>query len=98
VLHQACLGTGATHSDLSATRINTDSWPTTLMVGEGKWNDSNLREETRGQMFNELLRHRAIDKESEGEGNNGPVLLIAFDKSKVESDLAFPSIKCGKLE
>jgi len=68
------------------------------MVGEGRWNANDLREETRGQMFNELLRHRAIDKESEGEGNNGPVLLVAFDKGKVEIDLAFPSTKSGKLE
>jgi hypothetical protein len=100
VLHQACIGTGATHSDLSAIRIKTNVWPTTLMVGEGKWNASNLREETRGQMLNELLRHRAIDKKhSEKEGGNfGPLLLVAFDKSKVEIDLAFPSTKDGKLE
>lgn len=98
VLHHACLGAGFTHSGLSATRIGTNAWPTTLMVGEGKWNASNLRDETRGQMFNELLRHRAIDRQNEGEGNNGPILLVAFDKNKIEIDLAFPSTKGGKLE
>mmetsp|Transcript_52441 Transcript_52441/g.78347 ORF Transcript_52441/g.78347 Transcript_52441/m.78347 type:complete len:217 (+) Transcript_52441:141-791(+) len=82
VLHQACLGTGATHSDLSATRINTDSWPTTLMVGEGRWNASNLREETRGQMFNELLRHRAIDKESEEEGTTDRFFSLPLTRAR----------------
>eukprot|EP00543_Licmophora_paradoxa_P008980 CAMPEP_0202442810 /NCGR_PEP_ID=MMETSP1360-20130828/2163_1 /ASSEMBLY_ACC=CAM_ASM_000848 /TAXON_ID=515479 /ORGANISM="Licmophora paradoxa, Strain CCMP2313" /LENGTH=609 /DNA_ID=CAMNT_0049058271 /DNA_START=125 /DNA_END=1954 /DNA_ORIENTATION=- len=95
VLHQACLGIGATRSDLSATCINeTDSWSTTLMVGEGKWNACNLREETRGQIFNELLRHRAIDLKT----THAPVLLLTFDKNTVEIDLAFPSTKGGKLE
>jgi len=99
VLHQACLGTGATHSDLSATCIKKNSRPTTLMVGEGKWQASNLRVETRGQIFNEMLRHRAIDKRpKQKEANNGPILLVAFDKTKVEIDLAFPSTKGGKLD
>jgi hypothetical protein len=98
VMHQACLGTGATHSDLSATCIDTEWWPATLMVGEAKWNSSNLREETRGQMFNELLRHRSIDKPGEREVHNGPILLLAFDKNMVEIDLAFPSTKGGKVE
>ena len=103
VLHQACLGVGSTHSDLSATRIDTSSLsaatsPFTLMVGEGKWQANSLREETRGQMFNEVLRHRAIDSTQKGDGNYGPSLLVAFDKSKIEIDLAFPSTKGGKLE
>lgn len=104
VLHQACLGTGATHSDLSAVRINpkNDSeraWPVTLMVGEGKWQSrGNPREVTRGQILNELLRHRKLDEESSNEENHGPILLFAFDDQKVEVDLAFPSTKGGKLE
>lgn len=92
VLHQACLGTGATHSDLSACRI-LEGWPKTLMVGEGKWNAGKLREDTRGQILNELLRHRAIDKSDE----YSPILLLAFDSKKIEIDLAFPSTKGGKL-
>ena len=79
------------------------AWPATLMVGEGKWQpDSNLRDETRGQILNELLRHRAIDEQSKEDGSIemtfGPILLFAFDKQRVEVDLAFPSTKGGKLE
>ena len=98
VLHQACLGVGSTHSDISATRIQKNLPPITLMVGEGKWNTSDLRQETRGQMFNELLRHRAIDNCFTCKGTNGPMLLFAFDKNKIEIDLGFPSTKAGKLE
>ena len=69
------------------------------MVGEGKWNADNLRtRETRGQIFNELLRHRATDKQKDKDVGSGPILLFAFDKSWVEIDLAFPSTKGGKLE
>ena len=99
VLHQACLGAGAMHSDLSATCISTtDEWPSTLMVGEGRWSASDLRKDTRGQMLNELLRHRLIDSEGKKDPNYGPILLVAFDKIDVEIDLAFPSTKGGKLE
>ena len=95
VQHQACIGTGATHSDLSATRIHVGDteWTNTLMVGEGKWNAAKLRDETRGQIFNALLRHRAIDRPAE----YGPILLLAFDNRKIEVDIAFPATKGGKL-
>jgi len=95
VLHQACLGIGATHSDISASRVHSGE-TITLMVGEGKWNAVDLRNETRGQLFNALLRHRAIDKAKTG--RYGPILLVAFDMQSIEIDLAFPSTKGGKLE
>ena len=62
------------------------------------WKVDNHREETRGQIFNELLLHRAIDKQKVKDVGSGPILLFAFDKSWVEIDLAFPSTKDGKLE
>ena len=69
------------------------------MIGEGKWNADNLRtRETRGQIFNELLRHRATDKQKDKDVGSGPILLFAFDKNWMEIDLAFPSTKGGKLE
>ncbi|CAJ1944882.1 unnamed protein product [Cylindrotheca closterium] len=101
VLHQGCIGTGFTHSDLSCRRISKDvtdkSWPTTLLVGEGKNGAVGLRAETRGQLVNQLLRHRAIDTEHLEKDINGPVLLLAFNLETVEIDLAFPTTFGGKL-
>ena len=100
VLHQACLGIGSTHSDLSASRVERTGLKRTLMVGEGKWETTNLREETRGQLLNELLRHRLIDSSQTRTPipNHTPVLLLAFDLHHVEIDVAFPSTKGGKLD
>jgi hypothetical protein len=63
VLHQECIGNGPTHSDLSA-RYSLDRYGSaTLMVGEGNEDDDRcVRMKTRGKMFNELIRHRKIDR------------------------------------
>ena len=100
VVHRACIGNGSTHSDLSASRVERTGLNRTLMVGEGKSTTTNLRKETRGQLLNELLRHRLIDSSQTRTPipNHTPVLLLAFDLHHVEIDVAFPSTKGGKLD
>jgi hypothetical protein len=65
-LHQGCIVKGNTHSDVSIRRIVdiTSNYcrKNTLLVGEGKMATDQLRDETRGQIFNELIRHRQIDE------------------------------------
>ncbi|KAL3927764.1 MAG: hypothetical protein SGBAC_012944 [Bacillariaceae sp.] len=104
-LHQGCLGTGATSSDLSVCRFKPEpDWPITLLVGEGKrlTDPQPLREATRGQLFNKLLRHRSneykMNEACSGGGYFGPILLVAFDTNYMEIGLAFPSKKGSQLE
>jgi hypothetical protein len=101
VLHQGCIGNGSTHSDLSA-RYGLDGYTNaTLMVGEGKQDhDPNVRMKTRGKMFNQLIRHRKIDRKLNGgeQQNFCPILLLAFNFSYVSLELAFPSTKGGHME
>ena len=99
-LHQGCIGHGATHSDFSARDIlsKTGSSPT-LLVGEGKANESSdIRSETRGQMFNELIRHRKIDTRLGFRMGARPVLLLAVNFGHIALDLAFPSKKGNAME
>lgn len=100
MLHQGCIniGTGSTHSALSARYCLCDkSKRRTLLVGEGKTLCVDLKRETRGQIFNELIRHRTIDNEMKHNENKfAPVLLLAFDYHNVVIDLAFP-YKEGRL-
>mmetsp|Transcript_44403 Transcript_44403/g.106975 ORF Transcript_44403/g.106975 Transcript_44403/m.106975 type:complete len:443 (-) Transcript_44403:28-1356(-) len=102
LLHQGCLGPNATHPDISVCRYkSTPKWPITLLVGEGKKTTGYLRNDTRGQLFNELLRHRSIEfnlNKGTDSYYYGPILLLAFDKRQIEIDLAFPSTKDGRLE
>ena len=101
VLHQGCIGNGPTHSDLSARYCLDGYRSATLMVGEGKRDDDPcVRMKTRGQIFNELIRHRKIDRKLNGdkEQNFRPILLLAFNLSYVSLELAFPSTKGGHME
>ncbi|CAJ1968682.1 unnamed protein product [Cylindrotheca closterium] len=77
--------------------VTDKSWPTTLLVGEGKNGAIELRADTRGQLVNQLLCHCAIDTEHLEKDINGPVLLLAFNLETVEIDLAFPTTFGGKL-
>ena len=98
VLHQGCIGEKSTHSDFSARYILDRKRPT-LMVGEGKANaSSNIGLETRGQIFNELIRHRRIDEKLKFLDGYRPVLLLALNFEVVALDLAFPSKKGNLME
>lgn len=99
VLHQACLGKGTTHSDISG-RYSLSSSSRTLLVGEGKKGGSqNIRIDCRGQLFNELIRHRKLDRaSSRNKDNYVPILLLAFDAEFCSVELAFPSTKGGAME
>jgi hypothetical protein len=100
VLHQGCIGNGSTHSDLSARYCLDGHKSATLMVGEGKRDDiSSEQMKTRGQIFNELIRHRKIDKKlNGGKQDFRPILLMSFSFSSISLELAFPSTKGGHME
>ena len=97
VLHQGCIGHGSTHSDFSARNILGSR--STLMVGEAKANDTMaIRTETRGQVFNELIRHRKIDEQLGFPMCSRPVLLLVLNFHYVNLDLVFPSKKGNSME
>ena len=99
VLHQGCIGSHATHSDISARDVLNQSTNPTLMVGEGKADTTDrIRQQTRGQVFNELIRHRKIDNKLNSCVDFRPILLIAFNFNYISLDLAFPSTKSGYME
>ena len=63
-----------------------------------------LRDETRGQIFNELIRHRQIDEMFRNNSDDknevapfGPILLFAFSTTNIEVDLAFPCNADGSV-
>ena len=98
-LHQGCIGHQSTHSDFSARDVLSNKDSPTLMVGEGKANESsNVRRETRGQMFNKLVRHRKIDSRLGFKIGARPVLLVAFNFGYITLDLAFPCKKGNFME
>lgn len=101
VSHEPCIGPDPwTQANLSAMRLTGNGWPPTLLVGQGQLQQvgkKNLRRETRGQLLNQLQRHRLLDQQF-GVNDYSPVLLLAFDNLSVEVDLAFPCKKGGKLE
>ena len=97
VLHQGCIGKLATHSDFSARDVRSDRG--TLMVGEGKIGESStIRDQTRGQLFNELIRHRSIDAKLGFTQGARPILLLAVDFGNISVELAFPSKKGNAME
>ena len=97
ILHQGCIGSSTTHSDFSARTIQSNQG--TLMVGEGKVGEnSGIRDATRGQLFNELIRHRSIDSKLNGTEGSRPILLVAIDFGNISIDLAFPSKKGNAME
>ena len=98
-LHQACIGDGFTHSDVSGRHYLSGTYGSTLLVGEAKGRKTakNL-DEHRGQLFNELIRHRKIDEEMTKESVHRPILLLSFNYSFVSLELAFPSTKGGRME
>ena len=69
------------------------------MVGEGKAGESStIRDQTRGQLFNELIRHRSIDAKLGFAEGARPILLLAVDFVNISVDLAFPSKKGNAME
>lgn len=102
VLHQGCIGKGSTHSDVSARYVLDGFRSPTLMVGEGKADASDrIRANTRGQLFNELIRHRQLDSKLRGLQDHDdyrPILLLALNFNYISLDLAFPSTKGGHME
>lgn len=62
-LRRGCIGAKATHSDIHARYVLDGYKSPVLMVGEGKIDsDKGIRESVCGQLFNELIRHRKIDR------------------------------------
>jgi len=71
-----------------------DSNGSTLLIGEGKLDyDPGLMSRTRGQLVNQMIRHRHIDANVNGESVDRPILLLAFNHTYVSMELAFPSSK-----
>ncbi len=99
VLHQTCIGEGFTHSALSGRYYLHGEYRSTLLVGEAKKNEEDdIVPKSRGQLFNELIRHRAVDKGRTKKTSHRPILLLSFNSSYLSLELAFPSIKGGKME
>eukprot|EP00977_Amphora_coffeiformis_P012999 scaffold3337_cov169-Amphora_coffeaeformis.AAC.9 len=97
-LHQGCIGSGSTHSDISVSAVGQEQSPP-LLVCEGKQDsDINVRDSVRGQLFNELVRHRTIFARGSGQNDYRPVLLMALNTSYVSLELAFPTTKNGRLK
>lgn len=69
------------------------------MVGEGKLGESStVRNQTRGQLFNALIRHRLVDAKLGVTQGARPILLPAVDFANILVDLAFPSKKGNVME
>jgi hypothetical protein len=49
-------------------------------------------------LFNELIRHRKIDRIFHPDGDYRPILLLAFNYRFVSLELAFPSTKGGHMQ
>lgn len=98
-LHQGCIGGGSTHSDISVSAIGSEQSPP-LLVCEGKQDSENaIRENVKGQLFNELVRHRRIfSRGSSQQTDFRPVLLMAMNTAYVSVDIAFPTTKDGHLK
>lgn len=101
-LHQGCIGTKATHSDVHARYMLDNYKSPVLMVGEGKLGShEGIRKSVRGQLFNELIRHRKIDRKARqgnADGDYRPILLMSFNTAYISLELAFPSTKNGHME
>ena len=97
-LHQGCIGSGSTHSDISVSAVGLEQSPP-LLVCEGKQDsDITIRQAVRGQLFNELVRHRRIFAGGSDQTDFRPVLLMALNTAHVSLELAFPTTKGGHLK
>ena len=97
-LHHGCIGSGSTHSDLSVSAVGPEQSPP-LLVCEGRQDsDIMIRETVRGQLFNELVRHRRIFAGGSEQTDFRPVLLMALNSAYVSVELAFPTTKNGHLK
>ena len=87
-LHGGCIGhNGKPHSDLSVYAVSSPSphYQSHFWLVKGKSNEADLRDETRGQLFNELLRHRSIDftlnNDPQTDHYYGPILMMVKHSS-----------------
>jgi hypothetical protein len=97
-LHQGCIGSGSTHSDISVSVVGPKPSPP-LLVCEGNQDSSNtVRETVKGQLFNELVRHRRIFAGGSEQKDFRPVLLMALNTAYISLELAFPTTKKGNLK
>ena len=100
-LHQGCIGGGSTHSDISVSCIVESEQSPPLLVCEGKQDSENtIRENVKGQLFNQLVRHRRIfaGAASKKQMDFRPVLLMALNTAYVSVDISFPMTKDGSLK